>query len=217
MKIGFDNNEARSKKSLLEREKHYRFVINTTLEDYELQKTGTRIGMFDEAPIRTGRIFPSNNAADTLIKKFVETDRYVGKYKGIAYFNFRSLLYRKGRRSRRAGNSLITGEKKVEKLPQSPKVSHVFVHPRGVQHSIKRLNEQVRPIPYYQDRGQSSKCNFFFIQFENEYIEDSDNPQFNKKIYQVVELPEDAILEIEVWDYDMILGDDFIGSAIIDL
>jgi len=47
MKIGFDNNEARSKKSLLEREKHYRFVINTTLEDYELKKTGTKIGMFD--------------------------------------------------------------------------------------------------------------------------------------------------------------------------
>jgi Ca2+-dependent lipid-binding protein len=33
----------------------------------------------------------------------------------------------------------------------------------------------------------------------------------------VIELPEDAILEIEVWDYDTILGDDFIGSAIIDL
>lgn len=31
MKIGFDNNEARSKKSLLERDKHYRFVINSTL------------------------------------------------------------------------------------------------------------------------------------------------------------------------------------------
>lgn len=82
MKIGFDNNEARSKKSLLEREKHYRFVINTTLEDYELKKTGTKIGMFDQAPIRTGRIFPSNNIADNLIKKFVEADRYVGKYKG---------------------------------------------------------------------------------------------------------------------------------------
>jgi len=34
MKIGFDNNETRSKKSLLERDKHYRFVINATLEDY---------------------------------------------------------------------------------------------------------------------------------------------------------------------------------------
>jgi DNA/RNA endonuclease YhcR with UshA esterase domain len=39
--------------------------------------------MFDEAPIRTGRIFPSNHMADNLIKKFTETDRYVGKYKGI--------------------------------------------------------------------------------------------------------------------------------------
>lgn len=70
MKIGFDDNEMRAKKSLLERQKHYRFVINTTLEDYQLQKTGTKIGMFDEAPIRTGRSFPSNNVADNLIKKF---------------------------------------------------------------------------------------------------------------------------------------------------
>jgi hypothetical protein len=31
MKIGFDTNEKRSKKSLLERDKHYRFFINTTL------------------------------------------------------------------------------------------------------------------------------------------------------------------------------------------
>lgn len=36
MKIGFDNVEARSRKSLLERDKHYRFVINNTLEDYEM-------------------------------------------------------------------------------------------------------------------------------------------------------------------------------------
>lgn len=82
MKIGFDNNEARCKKSLLEREKHYRFLINTTLEDYEMQKTGLKIGMFDESPIRTGRLFPSNSVADNLIKKFTEADRYVGKYKG---------------------------------------------------------------------------------------------------------------------------------------
>ncbi len=83
MKIGFDNTEARSKKSLLERDKHYRFVINSTLEDYEMEKTGTKIGMFDESPIRTGRLFPTNNLANNLIKKFTEVDRYVGKYKGI--------------------------------------------------------------------------------------------------------------------------------------
>ena len=82
MKIGFDNNEARSRKSLLEKEKHYRFKIDTTLEDFELARTGSKMGMFDESPIRTGRIFPSNSIADTLIKKFVESDRDVGKYKG---------------------------------------------------------------------------------------------------------------------------------------
>jgi len=52
-----------------------------------MAKTGTKIGMFDEALIRTGRIFPSNNIADNLVKKFVEADRYVGKYKGNHYCN----------------------------------------------------------------------------------------------------------------------------------
>jgi len=41
--------------------------------------------MFDEVPIRTGRLFPSNNVADNLIRKFTENDRYVSKYKGNDY------------------------------------------------------------------------------------------------------------------------------------
>ncbi len=45
-------------------------MINTTLEDYEMKKTGNQIGMFDESPIRTGRIFPTNDTANNLIKKF---------------------------------------------------------------------------------------------------------------------------------------------------
>lgn len=35
-----------------------------------MQKSGIQIGMFDESPIRTGRIFPTNNVANNLIKKF---------------------------------------------------------------------------------------------------------------------------------------------------
>lgn len=95
MKIGFDNVEARSKKSLLERHKHYRFVINNTLQNYELEKTGTQIGMFDESPIRTGRYYPSNDIASNLLKKFTEMDHYIGKYKGNVFINLQVIALQK--------------------------------------------------------------------------------------------------------------------------
>ncbi len=87
--------------------------------------------MFDESPIRTGRLFPTNTLASNLIMKFTEVDRYVGKYKGTLFSYFRSLFHIKGGLIRRKPSSIRAVEKKIEKLFKGSEISHVPLHLRG--------------------------------------------------------------------------------------
>ena len=49
------------------------------------------------------------------------------------------------------------------------------------------------------------------------YQLDCDNPDFYKSYEFTVDLPGAPILEMEVWDYDGLFGDEIIGKTKIDL
>lgn len=49
------------------------------------------------------------------------------------------------------------------------------------------------------------------------YIEDEPNPQIYKKVNFEAVFPGCPQLKVEMWDYDLLFGDDMIGETVIDL
>lgn len=66
--------------------------------------------------------------------------------------------------------------------------------------------------PYIVVRAGNQK-----LSYEKEYFNDDPNPQFFKKVYMVLEFPADATIDIEIWDYDPVGGDELIGTATVDI
>ena len=74
-----------------------------------------------------------------------------------------------------------------------------------------------------RDNGSNSDpyvelvCNDEHQYDRDSYILDEPNPQFNQIYDFNATFPGCSPLTINVWDYDSIFGDDFIGSTLIDL
>lgn len=54
-------------------------------------------------------------------------------------------------------------------------------------------------------------------QDRDSYLLDEPNPQFNKMYEFEAHFPDCTMLEISIWDYDSIFGDDLIGTTKVDL
>lgn len=81
MAIGYDGNEKRSR-NLNDRERHYRFILNRSLEEYHKWAYGTELSLVGETEIRRGR--KSINSEDPLssfIRKISTEDMKSGLFK----------------------------------------------------------------------------------------------------------------------------------------
>lgn len=61
------------------------------------------------------------------------------------------------------------------------------------------------------------KCGKTEYNERDNYQLDEDNPEFYKSYDFMIDLPGAPVLEIEVWDYDGLFGDEIIGKSILDL
>jgi hypothetical protein len=82
---------------------------------------------------------------------------------------------------------------------------------------ISAFNLSSRDNGSASDPYLSLTCNGKTFNERDKYQLDDANPDFHSKFEFEGKFPGSTPLKIEVWDYDMIFGDDLIGTTYVDL
>jgi hypothetical protein len=82
---------------------------------------------------------------------------------------------------------------------------------------VSAFNLSSRDNGSASDPYLSISCNEKTFHNRNDYQLDEANPDFHLKYEFEGKFPGSTPLKIEVWDYDMIFGDDLIGTTYVDL
>lgn len=84
-------------------------------------------------------------------------------------------------------------------------------------YAIKGFNMQSRDNGSDSDTYLKLKCNDVVVSERDNYQLDEPNPKFYKRYDFEAIFPGSSPLNIDVWDYDAIFGDELIGTSVLDL
>lgn len=86
MVIGFDKKQHRAISNTdKRRNKHYRYVLNETYEEYYHRINKVTLGMYDDQEVRRGRIIKKKDLTEKIMSKIADEDSVVGNFKGNCY------------------------------------------------------------------------------------------------------------------------------------
>lgn len=84
-------------------------------------------------------------------------------------------------------------------------------------YAIEGINMAKRDMDSDSDTYLLLKCNGVEFNERENYQLDEPNPKFNKRYDFEALFPGSSPMTIQVWDYDMIFGDELVGTSIMDL
>lgn len=195
MPVGFDNSKQRTL-PLDKRNKHYRFMLNETMEEYYEKLHGVKMGVMCEIPIRKGKFIADDNSTSaSMLRKITNEDTISGNYKGNTF-----VIEYDDNTPEQTKIFKAEAEATLNKLTTNNTV-HMYLY------ILEAANLPPKDNFSNSDAYIVIKTGSQKIDYEDEHIDDDPNPQFFKKIHLILKFPIDSVVNIEIWDYDPVLAD----------
>lgn len=83
IKIGYDSKDTLRTKTKDDWNRHYRYCLNETYEDYYQRVNGVKLGIYEQLPIKRGRVLLPEEKSEFFTNLLNEQDIEAGFYKGI--------------------------------------------------------------------------------------------------------------------------------------